>query len=321
MKRFIIQIFKGLFFFIVINVIVNFYYEYSSYKAIYNKTHKNYLKWVNIHKKKNNFEIIILGTSRAYSAYNPKIIDSILNTQSFNMGTSAQDIAESYYTLKEIYEYQSPKYIFLDVFLPSSDNSHDFSQVFSNASFFSSFENKSNLIIEGFGKTGVLNYFIPVLKFNNHMKQDLLGVFAKNKTPRKEDNWINGYLYDTTTVSLKNIKDFKPISNFNNTQFNEDRFLKYFNKIKDICNNHNTKLICIRAPYPPTRLQLSKKDEENLFFKEFMKNQNTPYYDLNTFKSNTYFYNDEDFADYHHANYKAANKASKQVTDILMNNF
>ena len=179
MKKFLKHITYGLLFFVLINLLILLIYEYPAYKAIKNKTHKNYLKWNSIHTNKNTYELIVLGSSRCYTGFNPKIIDTELDIQSFNMGTSAQDIAESYYALREILDYQKPKYIVLGTFLNLSDNNHDYYQIFSNASFFNSTQNKFDLITKGYGSKGIANYLVPLMKFNNYIKQDLISVFFK----------------------------------------------------------------------------------------------------------------------------------------------
>ncbi|WP_179354450.1 hypothetical protein [Winogradskyella vidalii] len=315
MKKFLKQISFSVFLFVLINLIVLSIYEYPAYEAIKNKTHKNYLKWNDIHSNTNTYDLIILGSSRAYTAYNPDIIDKGLNLKSYNMGTSAQDIAESYYSLKEILEYQNPKYIVLEMFLPSSDNSHDFYQIFSNASFFNSYQNKYDLVVDGYGEKGITNYFIPLSKFNNYIKQDLGSLFAKKEEKTQNNRWIRGYLYDTTSVTKKQINKFKPISNFENTTFNQKRFQKYFNKIYKLTQKHNIKLICVRSPYPPSRIALSKVQDEKEFYNTFLFKYGIPFYDFNTYKS--YEYNDFEFSDYHHANYRGAEKISKQLIEVI----
>lgn len=320
MKKFLKNIAYSLFFFALINALIAFKYEYSAYKAIKNKTHKNYLKWNNIHNKKSTYDLIILGSSRSYTGFNPKIIDSGLNLNSFNMGTSAQDIAESYYSLVEILEYQNPKYIILETFLDLSDDSHDYYQIFSNASFFKSQNNKFDLVVDGYGSKGVLNYLIPLMKFNNYMKQDLISLFSNklNKTPDK--NWYKGFLKDTNVISQKQIKALKPISNFDNTSFNKERFDTYFNKIYNLTKSKDIKLIVLRTPYPPSRLELSSKADEQAFYKHYFNNcKDVSYYDLNNYKKDVFKFKDKDFSDYHHANFKGANKMSKQLIDVIKN--
>tara|TARA_Y100000815_G_C13321162_1_gene492374 strand:+ start:483 stop:995 length:513 start_codon:yes stop_codon:yes gene_type:complete len=164
----------------------------------------------------------------------------------------------------------------------------------------------------------VLNYTVPLVEFRNYIKQDIGGLFGENETPRNEENWVKGYLYDTTTVKKDAISKFNPISNFENVNFDRSRFKKYLNKIKSIVEANGATLICLRSPYPPSRLALSKNQDENNYFKEHVESKIAPYYDLNSFKTkNKYIYKDEDFADYHHPNIYGAKKASNQLVEII----
>ncbi|WP_405571294.1 hypothetical protein [Winogradskyella sp. Asnod2-B02-A] len=317
MKKFLKQFALGLLAFIIVNAIIAVMYEYPTYKSVQNETNRNYLKWEAIHQNQNTFDLIFIGTSRSYTSFNPKIIDSALQTNSYNMSTSAQDIAETYFALEEIFEYQKPKYVVLDLFFQTADDSHDYFQTFSNSSFFNSTKRKFNLITEGYGTTGILNYSIPIVKFKAYIKQDIARLFSGNKQKRKSDVWTKGYLHEGLTVTDAEISDFEPISNFENTTFSKARFTKYFNKIKELVNANNAKLIGLRAPYPPSRFTLYETDDEGVYFKSYMAKENIPFYDLSTFKSDKYRYIDQDFADYHHPNYKGAKKASMQFIDIF----
>lgn len=317
MKKFLKNIALGVLVFIMINVIVFGFYEYPSYKAIENKTHRNYLKWEAIHNNSNTFDMIIIGTSRSYAAYNPIIFDSILNTNSYNMSTSAQDIAETYYALEEIYEYQKPKYIVLDLFFEAADDSYDYYQIFSNSSFFKSNKRRFDLISDGYGSSGFLNYVLPIVRFKNYIKQDVVKLFNNKKSLRTEDNWIKGYLYDTLTVGKQEILNFNPISNFENTTFSKKRFNKYFNRINDLVKLNNSKLICLRAPYPPSRLKLKDTDDEGAYFKEITTKANVSFFDINTIDEYYEIYKNQDFADYHHANHKGAKKASLEAAEYI----
>lgn len=318
MKKFLKHIAYGLFFFVLINLLIVLKYEYPAYQAIKNKTHKNYLKWNSIHTNKNTYDLIILGSSRCYTGFNPKVIDSGLNIESFNMGTSAQDIAESYYSLVEILEYQKPKYVVLGTFLNLSDDTHDYYQIFSNASFFKSSKNKFDLVTDGYGSEGIANYLIPLMKFNNYIKQDLMSVFSNKPKKTPETDWYKGFLKETTTLSQAQIKALKPIPNFSNTAFNEERFKTFFNKIYDLTKAKGIKLIVLRTPYPPSRLKLSDNTDEESFYKNYLNNyEEVDYYDLNNYKTKIFKYEDTDFSDYHHANIEGASKMSQQVVDII----
>lgn len=316
MKKFLKQGALGLLVFIVVNAIIAAFYEYPEYKSVQNKTNRNFLKWDAIHQNENTYDLVIIGTSRAYAAYNPTIIDSTLHIKSYNMATSAQDMAETYFSLEEIFEHQKPKYVVFDLFFPASDNSHEFYQTLSNSSYYNSTERRFQLITS-YGATGILNYSIPLIRFRNYIKQDIGGLFKVNKTFRDESNWTKGYLYDTLVITDESISQFEPISNFENTDFDKERFNTYFNKIKTLVESHNAELICVRAPYPPSRLALSHTDDEGAYFKAYLDKLEMPFFDFNNFKIDNYNYLDKDFADYHHPNYKGAKKATGQLVDAM----
>ncbi|WP_299100144.1 hypothetical protein [uncultured Winogradskyella sp.] len=317
MKNFLKKLSLFLILFIVINGIINHIYEKDSNEAIENKTHKNYLKWSDIHNNQNTYDLVVIGASRAYTAFDPKVLDTNLNLQSYNMGTSAQDIAESYYTLKEILKYQKPKYVVLDLFFPSSDDTHDYYQIFSNASFFKTNDIKYDLVTKGYGASGIINYAVPVIKFKNYLKQDINGLFSSNNEIEKKSVWYKGFLHDTTTITNKGLKKLTPISNYQNTTFNKDRFELFFNKIKTLSEENDIMLITLRTPYPPSRLALNTVDDEADFFTEYMQSLSIPFFDLNTYKKKKYQYEDFDFSDYHHPNYRGAKKASLQLSEAI----
>ncbi|MCT4629155.1 hypothetical protein [Winogradskyella sp.] len=321
MKKFLKHIAYGFFFFVLINLLIVLKYEYPAYKAIKEKTHKNYLKWNNIYENKNTYDLIILGSSRSYTGFNPKVIDSVLKLKSFNMGTSAQDIAESYHSLVEILNHQNPKYIVLETYLDLSDDRHDYYQIFSNASFFKSSSNKFELISNGYGSNGIANYFIPLMKFNNYIKQDIITLFSKAAQKAPETDWYKGYLKDTVIITKKKIAALSPVPNFDNTPFNKERFNTYFNKIKELTKSKGIKLIVLRTPYPPTRLKLDDNADEENFYKSYFKNiTDVKFYDLNHYKAEIFKYSDEDFSDHHHANLTGAKKISLQLSDIIKTN-
>ena len=317
MKKFLKHIALGFLVFIVINALIAIKYEYPNYKAIKNKTHRNFLKWDAMHSNKNSYDLIVIGTSRSYAAFNPVVIDSILGVNSYNMGTSAQDIVETYYALQEIFEYQDPKYIVLDLFFESGDDSHDYYQIFSNSSFFKSKRRQLNLISEGYGSTGFLNYSIPLVKFKNYIKQDVISLFKNNKSLREENNWIKGHLHDTLTVTEEIVAGFGPISNFENTTFSRERFKTYFQKINELVTANDAQLICTRAPYPPHRFTLSDTDDEGNFFESYTAAENVHFIDINKIDNFNTIYFDTDFSDYHHANYRGAKKASEHLAEFI----
>ena len=318
MKKFLKHILYGFLLFVIINLLIVIKYELPAYEAIKNKTNKNYLKWDGIHGNTNTYDLIILGSSRAYTSLNPKVIDSGLNLKSFNMATSSQDITETYYTLKEILDYQNPEYVILETYLGSCDDLVNYYQVYSNASFFNSSKHKYDLVVNGYGSKGIVNYFVPLMKFNNYIKQDIRSLFSKRKSKAPKIQWYKGFHNDTTVITKSAIKGLTPLPNFKNKNFSKNRFRDYFNKIYKITKKNGIKLIVLRTPYPPSRLMLDTNTDENNFYQKYISEyKDVEYYDLNNYKSDTFIFNDEDFSDFHHANKNGAAKISQQLVDII----
>lgn len=252
MKLFLKRVLFFVFLFFAINYTFDFFYGMPNRTAIKNKTHKILNKWDDIHNNKNKYDFLILGSSRAYSGYNPKIIDSVLGVNSYNMGTPSQDIAETYYILKEIFCYQKPKVVVLDNFIESTDTNISYYPILTNASFMECDGNKYDLITKGFGLDGIANLITPILKYKNHIKNDVISIFQGNKvTSNKENKWYKGYEINSEIISSIEISSLKPIPSFSSTNVDVVKFKHYFFKILNLVRENNSKLIAVRTPYPP----------------------------------------------------------------------
>ncbi|MDO7171371.1 hypothetical protein [Mariniflexile sp. AS56] len=325
MKRFLLQALGFIVVFSILNLIVGYVYDIPVKESIKNKTHKNYLKYSKIHDSNNKYDIVFLGSSRGYTAYNPVIFDSILQTKSFNMCTGSQNVIESYFVLKDILQHQKPKKIVYEMFLESFDTTDDYYQILSNATFFESTQLKQEMIINGFGLSGISNYLSPILCNKLYIKAAIMGLITGGNdvtsNNKKTSYWVSGYLHEEKEVSKNAISNFEHLATLSNSNVS-DKKLEYFNKIAALCKENNIELVCVRSPFPPTRLQNEKnkdlKDLNNYFNNLCIQNQ-LKFYDFNTIKNQDINYLDTDFSDSHHMNYKGASKASLQLSLLLKN--
>ena len=325
MKNFLKKV--GLFTLIIIgiNQVVIFFYEKPLRQSIANNTNMRSIKWNDVRNPTNKYDIIILGSSRGYSAYNPLILDSILKKNSYNMCTGSQDIIESYYILKDILKSQKPRHIIYDIFLPSFKDNTDFYLVFANARFMTN-SGKYNMLFKGYGIESVVNLLMPIIRDRTYLQIDLLNFIPnkirskKGKEIQKKENWIKGYYYDNHVVDSASIRNFTEVFNFTNTKVSEKKVDKYFTKLIELCNKNDIKLVCVRAPYPPSRWKINPSDTVKNYFNAVCKNKNVQFYDFNYIDDSRFKYYDADFSDYHHLNYLGANKSSVQLSGLLLMN-
>ncbi|MDO5971122.1 hypothetical protein Q4Q35_15040 [Flavivirga aquimarina] len=323
MKKFLLQIMGFIITFLLINILVGYYYNIPVKKSIENKTHKKYKKYSKVHDTTNTYNTIFLGSSRGYTAYNPVIFDSILDTKSFNMCTGSQNIIESYYILKDILEFQKPKTVVYEMFLPSFDTTDDYYHILSNASFLRSSKVKRELIVNGFGLSGIANYLSPILRNKLYIKADIMKLLVGgNSTVTKKKNnsyWVSGYLHEEKEVDQYTISNFERMVNLDNTSTSTMK-LEYFNKLTNLCKEKGIQLVCVRSPFPPTRLNNEDDSDNKLvtqYFNDLCTQNNVEFFDFNSINNANYRYEDANFSDSHHMNYKGANKATMQLAELI----
>jgi len=324
MKRYTLHLAIFFVLFIAINQVIGYYYETPIRLAIEEKTHMKYLKWTEINNSSNKYNLIFLGSSRGYCAYNPEVLDSIVKINTFNVCTGSQDIIETNYILKEIMRFQKPKYIVYEMFLPSFSSTTDFYPVLSNARFMS-LSGKFEMILKGYGIDGLANYLLPIIQHQNNIRRDVTSFLFRKKRKKgiladKETTWIKGYCYNEMIVDSNTVNNFQNIYSFENTSVDKTKLNEHFINLIKICNENEIKLICVRTPYPPTRLDISPADTAGIYFENLCSNLNIPFYDFNYINDTTYTYLDTDFSDYHHMNCYGADKVSKQLGKLLESN-
>jgi len=64
----------------------------------------------------NSIDIVFMGNSHNFVAFNPHVIDKILNTNSYVVGFDAENIVASYYELKDVLKFQQPQAVVLETF-------------------------------------------------------------------------------------------------------------------------------------------------------------------------------------------------------------
>jgi hypothetical protein len=312
-KRFLKKIALFLLSLIAISYLIVWVYEIPRRAAIENGTHDISVKWQDIHNPENDYDIIIVGSSRGDSGYNPTIIDSITHRSSYNLCSGSQNIIESYYILKEVLKYQQPKYIVFDSFLPSFSDNPDFYHVLNNAEFMSS-SGRMDMIVNGFGSQGVVHYALPLLKYKTYLKRDVKQLFSSPKKFSQKAIRIRGFYVDEASVDAANIRSFGPLFTLENTLISTETVKRYLARILALCKANDVQFISVRAPYPPSRLD-HHPDPAHDYFKNVFTDLKIPFYDFNKLPVPELL--DFDFSDDRHLNFKGAKKVSTELGLII----
>lgn len=289
-------------------------YEIPKREAIQNGTHDTAQKWEDIHNTKKSFDLIIVGSSRGDSAYNPAIIDSIANTHSYNLCSGSQNLIESYYILKEVLQYQQPDYVVLDNYLPSFSDDPDYFHVLNNGEFMSR-SGRWDMIVNGFGIQGLVHYSFPILKYKTYIKRDFQQLFSPKEAAPKKAKRIQGFYYGEEIVDIATVGSFGPLESSEENTISKNQVKKYLTLIKELCKSHNIEILPVRAPYPPSR-RANFPDPAHAYFKNVFTEHELPLYDFNMIELTGL--KDVDFSDDRHLNFMGAKKVSEALGALIL---
>ena len=269
--------------------------------------------------ERNSLDLLILGSSKAYTAFVPQILYDEYGIRAYNLGTDLQSPLMSYYWLREALKRQSPKIVVLEtsMFFPViADQPLNTSEAMMRKAMDPmhwSF-NKLHALWEIYRLDKNQNwksYVFPNLRFHERWKEwneddfTLSELRAHNEllgwSPLMEKSGIDDYLPVHTaphTVSA----GFAPYMEM------------YLNRITDLCREEGIVLVLVTTPDTRASAAHHRKIED------YAASNSLHFLDLNA--SEDYEAMDYDFAadnaDYEHPNVSGAQKLSRSLGEYLL---
>jgi hypothetical protein len=246
--------------------------------------------------------VLILGDSQSETALNDSIIQN-----SINFSKAGDPLFFNYVKLKKIIENNDHIKTLLLGFSPGNLDSKGFYEIPKMKSkymlyfYLIDYADHEDIIkhnYEGFirGLTGLSKYFFKA-------KQIIKG-------SELEDMAVGGFRAIPSSESILQEEIENEVKIFESNP--DDLSIKYFDKIVQLCNNHNIKLIIINTPVHESlsKRQLKRKKGYNDFFKK--SHPNTTLWDFEYFKIDDMFYYDNN-----HLNSEGASIFSRYINQKL----
>ena len=170
--------------------------------------HFYYSEWNDLMKGKINADLLIMGSSRAWVHVSPKILDTTLHINSYNLGMDGTQFNMQYdrFKLYRLHNKQ-PKYIIqtLDFTILTPSNLLHAYQQFLPYLYDTSVRSLTSHYI---GKFGVGDYYFPLYKYNNELpvaKEGLMSFFNKGVPALKYKGYQGqNKLWDSTFEKFVN---------------------------------------------------------------------------------------------------------------------
>ncbi|MEA4815239.1 MAG: SGNH/GDSL hydrolase family protein [Lachnospiraceae bacterium] len=268
-------------------------------------------------EEKNTIDMVFIGSSHAYCAFDPANFDEALGISSFQMGTPLQTPDTTYFSLLDIFETQSPSVVVMEVYFNVLNEKFNMKQA---DSFFEGLDNdklKEEYIKEVFPLNEKIKYNLPFIRYQQDFfayQSSLIEDFASEKfgvSKKKgetqegvEEYRAKGYVYCDMNMLADEFDKTNQFKGINGNDFKFDKSQKgYMEKIIGLCAEKNARLIFVTAPIANVSMgYIENYDAIYSKISEFAAENQIPYIDYNIINQNEALLKNENFRDDAHLN-------------------
>jgi len=281
-----------------------------------------------------SLDLVFIGSSHSYCTFDPAVFDAELGVTSIQMGMPLQFPDSTYYTLREVLNYQKPRLAVMEVYWGVMDKPFDVKQA---DALFLSMKNDElirDYIRNVFPPNEKVKYNIPIvryqpdfLKFSNRelaaAVEERYGVSVEGEIRSDGEYRNRGYIWSDLTIEPAKMGGRNQFNNFDGRKWNFDKTQKkYLGMIIDLCKNEGIGLMFVTAPVAPVSMERIKNyGAVHDRVREFADANGIKYLDYNTeFIVPGELFADGDFRDDAHLNDAGAKKACGVLIDWLREN-
>ncbi len=266
--------------------------------------------------EKNSLDMVFIGSSHSYCTFDPEKIDPYTGLNSFQMGTPSQHADTTYYELREIYNYQNPEYVVMELYWDVVDDDFELKQAESLFEVMNNQELIDEYIKEVFPEGEKAKYNLPAIRYqqeyfaykSSQWEKALIEKFGVTKkteaTNGTEYYRSKGYTFCDTVIPESEFDRTNQFKNFDGKDWDfSPKQKEYLQKIIDLCNEKGSKLIFVTAPIANVSMDFIKNYtavHEKL--SSFAAENNIPYIDYNIVNMEENLLEIENFRDDAHLN-------------------
>lgn len=257
---------------------------------------------------KGDYKCVFLGTSHGSYGIDSATVSSESGINSTSLCMGGEYIQDSYYLLKRVFETNTPDVIVYDMDFEYLVNMQKNSV--SGSSIFNSYPLSMDKVLFFKDKILSLDYraaFFPWMDYRYNsdniksiVKQKMTSAYwnySAEAVDMKPNNKYmgRGFMYRIRTANNEKVGHMK---------WDESRVdkksLYYFQKMVDLCNKHNTKLIMISTPVPVEKIKYTTEQFEAAYayLDKLAATNNIEYYNFNLVKQSLFSRTKDDYNDF-----------------------
>ncbi len=284
---------------------------------------------------KDSLDMVFIGSSHSYCTFDPEIVDKGLGTNSYQMGMPLQHMDSTYYTLREILNYQKPRTVVVEVYWDMMDDKFELTQAGYLFQVMKNPELEKEYIKEVFPLSEKIMYNINIFRYqkdyfayrNSKLKEKIennygVSLPAAQRQQGTEKYRSKGYTYCDYHMlpdEFDKTNQFKDVDG--RAWEAEPVQVKYLEKIVSLCRENDINVIFVTAPI--ANVSLSYIKNYDMIHNEIQKiadKNNVKYLDLNIANRDEKLFTHDNFRDDAHLNHSGVNIADKYFIDWFKKN-
>lgn len=290
--------------------------EYTVTKGLQKTGYKHFKEWNEAYNGSVNADLLIMGSSRAWTTISSKVLESSLGLNTYNLGINGhnfylQKLKFDTYTIKN----QHPKYIIQSLDTKTLERRED---LYDYQQFLPFLEDKQvEKATKAYRGLGYEDYFIPSFRYRKDHDLIKVGLQEFLGVRHYENNKFKGfYAYDMewSEASMKILKNNYP----NHIEVHDSSVNAFEQYIKDL-KSKRIQLFFVYPPYFYEAQELTtNKDSVLNYYAEIAAKNDIPYWD---YSKDSLSFKKELFMDYHHLNRKGAILFTEDLAKKIKSHF
>lgn len=283
-----------------------------------------------LYQEKGSLKMVCVGASHALYGFDTAVVDRMLETSSFNLGSASQKVMDSYFLLREMYRSNRPDLVLVEITYAMYTRFAGHDNPMSSMILFDYFRpgaNKAVYLKEAFSFADYPALFLKAYRYRNR-----LGKISATMKKKLASGWLS---YDPAAASYQDERYLQKGFVFSDGGFpqggmgrvmpykwdedhlNPDAFL-YLEKIVRLCREAGSEVVFFSTPLPmATLLTLGNYGDVHRYFSGLAQELGVPYLDFNLVREDRHARPDTDYFDTNHLNGSGASSFSRSLCRLL----
>ena len=285
---------------------------------------------------KNSLDIVFLGSSHSYCTFDPEIIDSKLGTSSFQLGMPLQHLDSTYYTMREVLNYQKPRLAVIEVYWDMMDDEFELTQAGYLFQVMKNEELEREYINEVFPAGEKVKYSNPAMRYqadyfafrSSELKKSIearygVAMPASARQEGTEQYRSKGYTYCDYNMLPDEFDKANQFKELDGSKWSPaEAQVKYLKKLTELCRDNGVDVVFVTAPIANVSMDYIKNygDIHNKI-EDIADELDVEYLDFNYVNEEYSLLTNDNFRDDAHLNHSGVEIVDNYFVDWLSENY